>query len=110
MQGQYFGLIGMTEMLIKHGDDSRLPQVQQWLQQADSLIGETLSKEMVGRHYYRKAFVEYRLGNMAEASALFQQSLQVHDHPDNPSRDLLQQGGWQQQQSAQPTQPVQRVQ
>ena len=91
MQGQYFGLIGMTEMLIKHGDDSRLPQVQQWLQQADALIGETLSKEMVGRHYYRKAFVEYRLGNMTEAAALFQRSLQVHDHPDNPSRDLIQQ-------------------
>ena len=99
MQDQYFGLIGMAEMLIKYGTAAHLPTVQQWLDRADALIGETLSKEalgrhsmskeMLGRHYYRRGYLAFRLGQRGQARELFHRSLAMHDHPDNPSRPAL---------------------
>ena len=89
MQDQYFGLIGMAEMLIKYGDTGQLQTVQQWLQRAEGLKGETLSKEMEGRHYYRLGYVAYRLGQLTEAEALFRRALEVHDHPDNPAWQVI---------------------
>ncbi|MGI9251169.1 MAG: glycosyltransferase family 117 protein [Pseudohongiellaceae bacterium] len=89
MQDQYFGLIGMSEMLIKHGDHEQLLQAQEWVVQADGLIGDTLSKEMRGRHYYRHGFIAYRLGNQQEALELFNRSLEVYDHSENPANEAL---------------------
>ena len=89
MQNQYYGLIGMAEMLIKYGTEDRLVTVQHWLDKAEGHISHTLSKEMVGRHYYRRGYLAYRLKKFADARSLFLRSLRVHDHPDNPSRDAI---------------------
>ena len=99
MQNQYFGLIGMAEMLIKYGTQEHLATVQQWLDRADALIGETLSrealgrhsmsKEMLGRHYYRRGYLAFRLGRPREARRLFHHSLEMHEHPDNPAKAAL---------------------
>ena len=89
MQKQYFGLIGMSEMLIKYGTVEHLRTVQRWLATADTLIGDTLSKEMVGRHHYRRGYLAYRLGQRQDARDLFNRSLEVHNHPENPSIEAL---------------------
>ncbi|MGI9251170.1 MAG: glycosyltransferase family 117 protein [Pseudohongiellaceae bacterium] len=91
MQDQYYGLIGMADIFIRHGDVSSLAQVQEWLQQADSLLEDTptLSKEMQGRHYYRLGYAAYRLGNPEQARQMFNRSLQVYNHPGNAAIQAL---------------------
>ena len=90
IQEQYFGLIGMAEMLIKYGTAEHLPRVQAWLGKAETLVGHTMSKEMLGRHYYRRGYLAFRQGRLRQAWELFQHSLKVHPHPDNPSTPALQ--------------------
>ncbi|MGI9228760.1 MAG: hypothetical protein ACR2P9_02760, partial [Gammaproteobacteria bacterium] len=91
MQDQYYGLIGMADILIRYGDADSLDKVQAWLQQADSLLQATptLSKEMQGRHYYRLGYAAYRLGKHQQARQLFNRSLQVYDHPGNAAMHAL---------------------
>ncbi|MGI9322917.1 MAG: hypothetical protein ACR2PJ_04965, partial [Pseudomonadales bacterium] len=91
MQNEYYGLIGMADILIRYGDDKSLTQVQDWLQQADALLPTTptLSKEMQGRHYYRLGYTAYRQGKHNQARQLFNLSLQTHNHPSNAAQQAL---------------------
>ena len=65
----------MAEILIQHGNSSHLQQVQQWLENADLLMDETLSKERKGRHNYLRGFLAYRLGSR-KGDQLFQKITQ----------------------------------
>ena len=93
MGNQYYGLTGMAEILIQHGNSSHLQQVQQWLENADLLMDETLSKERKGRHNYLRGFLAYRLGQQEKAISFFRKSLKAYMHPENPSRNALKQLG-----------------
>ena len=93
MGNQYYGLTGMVEILIQHGNSSHLQQVQQWLENADLLMDETLSKERKGRHNYLRGFLAYRLGQQEKAISFFRKSLKAYMHPENPSRNALKQLG-----------------
>ena len=90
MENQYYGLTGMAEILIQHGNSNHLKTAHEWLAKADSLMDETLSKERLGRHHYLRGFLAYRIGNREQAIKQFRSSLKVYKHPENPSRNALQ--------------------
>ena len=90
MKNQYYGLVDMAEVLIEHGfKREHLSIAQDLLAQAEPLADGTLSKDMRGRHHYRRGFLAYRLRDYGEARKQFIESVRVHDHPDNPSRAAL---------------------
>ena len=90
MQNQYYGLVDMAEILIEHGYNAEhLQTAQELLNRAEPLQDETLSKDMRGRHHYRRGFLNYRLGRMDDAVREFRLSIEANDHPDNPSRQGL---------------------
>ena len=93
MGNQYYGLTGMAEILIQHGNSSHLQQVQQWLEDDAHLMDETLSKERKGRHNYLRGFLAYRLGQQEKAISFFRKSIKAYMHPENPSRNALKQLG-----------------
>ncbi|MGI9228761.1 MAG: glycosyltransferase family 117 protein [Gammaproteobacteria bacterium] len=90
IQGEYYGLVDMAEILIEHGSTAEhLATARQLLEKAEPLMDETLSKDMKGRHHYRKGFLAYREGNHRQAHAEFNKSIAVYDHPDNPAVDAV---------------------
>ena len=89
MDNQYYGLTGMAEILIEHGNSFHLNTVQVWLSKADLLMDETLSKERMGRNHYLRGFLAYSLGLREQAVQQFRQSLYAYPHPENPSREAL---------------------
>ncbi|MGI9251171.1 MAG: glycosyltransferase family 117 protein [Pseudohongiellaceae bacterium] len=90
IQSEYYGLIDMAEILIEHGSTAEhLGIARQLLEQAQPLMDDTLSKEMKGRHHYRKGFLAYREGNHRQAHEEFNSSIAAYDHPDNPSVEAV---------------------
>ena len=87
----FFSLIGMVEVLLNHGNRSHLAQIDEWLQEADHMQDEIMSKERMARFLYLKGFLRYRLGRAEEAVALFRKSLAIYPHPDNASIMALKQ-------------------
>ena len=87
----FFSLIGMVEVLLNHGNRSHLAQIDEWMQEADHMQDEIMSKERMARFLYLKGFLRYRLGRADEAVALFRKSLAIYPHPDNASIMALKQ-------------------
>ena len=85
----FFSLMGMAELLLKHGDASHFQQAEEWLQKADPLRNETLDKERLARFLYLKGFLRYRLGDPKAARSLFEESLAIYPHPENASIEAL---------------------
>ena len=89
----FFGLMGMVEVLLQHGDESHLAQIEDWLAKAALLQGEIGSKERLARFLYLKGFLSARRGRLEQAVALFKQSQRVFPHPDNAAASALAQLG-----------------
>ena len=90
----FFSLMRMAEVLLEHGDDADLAQVQRWLAKAQPLQGEARTKERRARLMYLNGFLSARLGNMEQAVASFEASQRHYPHPDNAAVGALKQLGW----------------
>ncbi len=89
IRNNYYGLTGMAEILIQHGGLKHLRLVSQWLEEAEALMDETLSKERTGRYYYLRGFLAFRMGEIDNARLMFRRSQNIYNHPDNPSGEAL---------------------
>ena len=91
--GSFFSLIGMAEVLMEHGTEAHLAQVEEWLRTAERMQDEIMSKERRARFLYLRGFCAFRLGRRAEAVALFEKSRATYPHPKNAAVGALQQLG-----------------
>lgn len=89
----FFSLMRMAEVLLEHGDDADLAQVQRWLAKAQPLQGEARTKERRARLMYLNGFLSARLGDMEQAVAAFEASQRHYPHPDNAAVGALKQLG-----------------
>ena len=89
----FFSLMGMVEVLLQHGDESHLAQIEDWLAKATPLQGEIRSKERRARFLYLKGFLSARRGQLEQAIALFRESQRVYPHPKNSAVSALAQLG-----------------
>ncbi|MCY4043176.1 MAG: DUF2723 domain-containing protein [Candidatus Dadabacteria bacterium] len=88
LERHYQGLAAAAEVLIKNaGDTGQLAMARDLLERAEFSVDETLITEMQGRRYYRLGLLAHRQGDSAEARRLFAKSLEVYNHPANPSLD-----------------------
>ena len=87
----FFSLLGMIEVLLDHGNRSHVAQINEWVQEADHMQHEIMSKERRARFLYVKGFLHYHKGRRADAIASFRQSLAVYPHPDNAAAAALRQ-------------------
>ena len=90
-EGSFFGLIGMADTLMEHGDPSHYGRIEDLLGRAEHLAGEAEYPEPLARFAYLKGFLRHRLGDPAAARALFEESARIHPHPDNASLGALEQ-------------------
>ena len=90
-EGSFFGLIGMADTLMEHGDPAHHGRIEDLLGRAEHLAGEAEYPEPLARFAYLKGFLRHRLGDPAAARALFEESARIHPHPDNASLGALEQ-------------------
>ena len=90
-EGSFFGLIGMADTLMEHGDPAHHGRIEDLLGRAGPLAGEAEYPEPLARFAYLKGFLRHRLGDPAAARALFEESARIHPHPDNASLGALEQ-------------------
>ena len=92
-QRDFFSLTGMAEILLEHGQPAHLARVGEWLERAERLQDETLSKERQARFLYLKGYLRHRLGQAEAAVALFRESRALYPHPENAAIAALEQLG-----------------
>ncbi len=80
----YYGLIGMASMLAKFGNDEHLKQAVEWMDLAEPLRGEALTKRADAEIYNVLGAARWRQGRSDEAIAFFEKSRDILPHPDNP--------------------------
>ena len=86
---EVYSLTGMTEVLLKHGSDSHLAQVEARLGEAQRWQGRFISREQRARFLHLQGTLRLRLGDKGTARALFKKSRTVYPHPDNASIKAL---------------------
>ena len=89
----FFSLLGMAEVVLEHGDESHLAQIEQWLAKAERLQAEIRTKERRARLLYMRGYVSARLGRMEQAVTLFKASQAHYPHPRNAAIAALKQLG-----------------
>ena len=91
--GSFFALMGMVEVLLAHGNATHLPLAEDSLRKAESRQDEIMSKERRARFLYLRGFCAHRLGQTAQAKALFEASRALYPHPENAAIAALRQLG-----------------
>ena len=89
VMNDFHGLLGMVETLLQYGGAKHLRQAEELVARAEPLLEERFGKERIGRFYYLKGFLAYRLGGMDEARRNFARSVRVHPHAENASFKAL---------------------
>ncbi len=84
-----FALTGMAEVLLEHGGDSHLPQVEARLGEAQRRQEGFVTRKQQARFLYLQGFLRFRQGDKDAALALFRKSRTVYPHPDNASIKAL---------------------
>ena len=64
-EGSFFGLIGMADTLMEHGDPAHHGRIEDLLGRAEPLAGEAEYPEPLARFAYLKGFLRHRLGDPA---------------------------------------------
>lgn len=88
-QRSYTCLVGIADVLIKHGNSSHWEQVSAWLDKADTLKNQALQKKMLAKLYYLKGSLLQKQGNRASAVANFKRSWDIYPHPNNKALEGL---------------------
>ena len=86
-----FVLTGITEILLAHGGDSHLAQIEAWFGEAQRRQSEFVTREKQARFLYLQGFLRFRQRDKDAARALFEKSRVVYPHPDNASIKALEQ-------------------
>jgi hypothetical protein len=92
-ESNFFSLTGMIEVLMTHRAQPSLPQIESWLELAESLQDETLDKERQARFAYLQGFAAFLGGHQQEAIEAFFKSARIYPHPENASLSALQKLG-----------------
>ena len=87
----YYGLNGMASVLARLGDPDQLEQTVAWLETAETLRDDALTKQAEAELYNNMGTALWRQGQTDEAIALFERSRGVMAHPDNPGVQYLEQ-------------------
>ena len=88
-QKSYTCLVGMDDVLIKHGNSSHWEQVSAWLDRADTLKRQALQKKTLAKLYYLKGSLLQKQGNRAGTVANFRKSQDIYPHPNNKALEGL---------------------
>lgn len=87
----YYSLNGMAEMLTAFGPDRPAwERAVKYLDDADRLRDDSLGREHLGREYYLRGFLAFRLGDAEQSRRLFERSIEVFPGSENASRLALQ--------------------
>ncbi len=88
---EVFSLIGMAEVLLKHGNDSHFARVEAWLGEVQHRQDRFIRRKWQGWFIYLQGLLQLRLGDEDTAQALFRKSRAVYPHLDDESiRAILQ--------------------
>ena len=91
VERNYTCLLGMATILLDNGNSSHWEQVSAWLDRAETLKHEALSKEFLAKLYYLKGSLLQKRGQRVVAVASFRKSRDIYPHPDNPALEALEQ-------------------
>ena len=89
----YYGLIGMATVLAEYGDTDQLDQAMTWLEAAETLRGDALSKQIEVIQYNTMGRVRLRQDRSDEAATFFEKSRDINPGPTNPAVTHLQRLG-----------------
>lgn len=87
----YSGLRGMASVLARLGNPEQLEQARIWLESAESLHDDALTKQAEVELYNLKGTVLWRQEQRDAAITLFKKSRSMMPHPDNPGVQYLDQ-------------------
>ncbi len=90
-EGNYTCLLGMSYSLIKYGNASHWDQVSSWLDRAEGLKHELLTKEYSALPHYLKGLLLEKSGQRVEALTFFRKSRDIYPHPNNKAIEALEQ-------------------
>jgi hypothetical protein len=81
----YAGRLGLASALAPSDDPAHWALAEAWLESAEGMIDDTLSKETHARFYYTRAFFAVRRRDVVTARRNFERSVAIFPHPENPA-------------------------